>query len=284
MTMREADRTGGARGRRGCSDFSATIRSLLPLGGLGRDPSSAAGGGCGKRRRPWWRRRADSTKGTRPAAARRRPAGRRWPPSSRHRALDPLEREIGSAGRSRTVSPSARRIPIGMVGANFEARPNVALDVAGQLLKSGTRSCCAPARGVGTVTVLVDHVFRPALEESGLPPRAVGLVRAAEREGAECSSRFRAAARDPPRQRRDDGRARRDAAANGVRTLAHAEGGGVLYLARGGDPAMAERWSREPRPARRLQPAQPRARRRRGPRRRRGGGELGARRGEGAAR
>src|SRR5207253_2020090 len=38
---------------------------------------------------------------------------------------------------------------------------------------------------LGTVTALVDDVLRPALEQNGLPPQAVGLVRSPERAGAE---------------------------------------------------------------------------------------------------
>ena len=80
---------------------------------------------------------------------------------------------------------SERRIPIGTVGANFEARPNVALDVAGQLLKSlNTAVLRTGGAALGTVTVLVDEVLRPALESAGLPAGAVGLVRSADREGA----------------------------------------------------------------------------------------------------
>jgi glutamate-5-semialdehyde dehydrogenase len=50
--------------------------------------------------------------------------------------IDPLEREIEAWTLPNGLQVSERRIPIGTVGANFEARPNVALDVAGQLLKS----------------------------------------------------------------------------------------------------------------------------------------------------
>jgi glutamate-5-semialdehyde dehydrogenase len=128
---------------------------------------------------------------------------------------------------------SERRIPIGTVGANFEARPNVALDVAGQLLKSlNTAVLRTGGAALGTVTVLVDDVLRPALEAAGLPPGAVGLVRSADREGARVLVSL-------PRQiplviLRGSGETTaalaRLAAESGVRTLAHAEGGGVLYV------------------------------------------------------
>nr|MBA2384470.1 gamma-glutamyl phosphate reductase [Actinomycetota bacterium] len=100
-------------------------------------------------------------------------------------ALPPLEREIDSWRLPNGLEVSERRIPIGVVGANFEARPNVAVDIAGQLLK-GLNGAVLRTGGaaLGTVTVLVDEVLRPALAEAGLPPDAVGLVRSPDREGA----------------------------------------------------------------------------------------------------
>jgi glutamate-5-semialdehyde dehydrogenase len=147
--------------------------------------------------------------------------------------IEPLEREAGSWTLSNGLRVSERRIPIGTVGANFEARPNVSLDVAGQLLKSlNTAVLRTGGAALRTVTVLVDDVLRPALEASGLPAGAVGLVRSPEREGARILVSL-------PRQvplviLRGSGETTaalaRLAAEQGVRTLAHAEGGGVLYV------------------------------------------------------
>jgi glutamate-5-semialdehyde dehydrogenase len=148
-------------------------------------------------------------------------------------AIEPLEREISSWTLPNGLRVSERRIPIGTVGANFEARPNVALDVAGQLLKSlNTAVLRTGGAALRTVTVLVDGVLRPALEEAGLPPGAVGLVRSPEREGARVLVTM--PDRIPLVILRGSGpttaELARLAAEHGVRTLAHAEGGGVLYL------------------------------------------------------
>jgi glutamate-5-semialdehyde dehydrogenase len=156
--------------------------------------------------------------------------------------IEALEREAGSWTLPNGLRVSERRIPIGTVGANFEARPNVALDVAGQLLKSlNTTVLRTGSAALGTVTALVDDVLRPALESAGLPRGAVGLVRSPEREGARLLVSL-------PRHiplviLRGSGETTaalaRIAAENGVRTLAHAEGGGVLYVHGSADPDKA---------------------------------------------
>jgi glutamate-5-semialdehyde dehydrogenase len=148
-------------------------------------------------------------------------------------ALPPLEREIERWTLDNGLTVAARRIPIGVVGANFEARPGVALDVAGQLLKS--LNACILRTGsaaLATVTTLVDEVLRPALAEVGAPPETVGLVRESSRDGAVALVSLPHAV--PLVILRGSGettrRLARVAALEGVRVLAHAEGGGVLYV------------------------------------------------------
>jgi glutamate-5-semialdehyde dehydrogenase len=159
-------------------------------------------------------------------------------------ALPPLEREDESWELDNGLHVSLRRIPIGVVGANFEARPNVAVDVAGQLLKSLNGAVLRTGgAALRTVTVLVDEVLRPALDGAGLPAAAVGLVRSPEREGARVLVSLPHVL--PLVILRGSGETtaalEREAAQHGVRTLAHSEGGGVLYVGAAADPAMAER-------------------------------------------
>jgi glutamate-5-semialdehyde dehydrogenase len=147
--------------------------------------------------------------------------------------LEPLRREIDGWTLSNGLRVSVRRVPIGVVGANFEARPNVALDVAAQLLKSLNAGVLRTGgAALRTVAVLVDRVLRPALERAGLPPGVIGLVRSAEREGARTLVSLPHLI--PLVILRGSGPTTaalvRRAAEHGVRTLAHAEGGGVLYV------------------------------------------------------
>lgn len=125
------------------------------------------------------------------------------------------------------------RRPVGVIGANFEARPNVTVDVASQLIKSHNAGVLRTgSAALASATALVDHVVAPALQEAGLPGEAIQLVRSRDREAAQALVTH-------PRQMplvilRGSGESTRSlaqhAAAHGVRTLAHADGGGVLYI------------------------------------------------------
>jgi glutamate-5-semialdehyde dehydrogenase len=147
--------------------------------------------------------------------------------------LAPLERVVRAWRLPNGLEVSERRVPIGVVGANFEARPNVAVDVASQVLKSGNAVVLRTGgAALATVTALVDEVLRPALEQTGLPGEVIGLVRTPERAGAEALVSLPELV--PLVILRGSGPSTaalaRLAALNGVRTLAHAEGGGVLYV------------------------------------------------------
>jgi glutamate-5-semialdehyde dehydrogenase len=152
-------------------------------------------------------------------------------------ALPPLEREVRTWTLENGLVVSERLIPVGVVGANFEARPNVAVDIATQVLKSGNavvlRTGSAALR---TVTELVDTVLRPALGE------AVGLVRTPGHDGAEALVSLPNLI--PLVILRGSGASTaalaRRAAEHGVRALAHAEGGGVLYAHAAADAATLE--------------------------------------------
>jgi glutamate-5-semialdehyde dehydrogenase len=157
--------------------------------------------------------------------------------------LPPLDRVEDAWLLANGLQVEVRRIPIGAVGANFEARPNVAVDVAGQLLKSlNTAVLRTGGAALRTVTFLVDGILRPALSAAGLPPEAVGLVRTPDREGARILVSLPEVL--PLVILRGSGETTaalaREAAQHGVRTLAHAEGGGVLYLHAAADPEKVE--------------------------------------------
>jgi glutamate-5-semialdehyde dehydrogenase len=135
-----------------------------------------------------------------------------------------------------------RRIPVGVIGANYEARPNVTVDVASQLLKSRNAGVLRTGgAALRSAAALFDHVIAPAVTAAGLDPRALQLIRSADREAA--AELVRQPALIPLVILRGSGATTRalaaEAARDGVRSLQHADGGGVLYLDAAADPAMA---------------------------------------------
>jgi glutamate-5-semialdehyde dehydrogenase len=126
-----------------------------------------------------------------------------------------------------------RRRPVGVIGANYEARPNVTVDVASQLVKSRNAGVLRTgSAALHSATTMVREVIAPSLSDVDIDPDAIQLVPSADRAAA-------AALVQLPRLvplviLRGSGDSTRElgqlAAQHGVRTLAHADGGGVLYL------------------------------------------------------
>src|SRR5215475_9965025 len=131
-----------------------------------------------------------------------------------------------------------RRRPVGVIGANFEARPNVVVDVASQLIKSRNAGVLRTgSSAIGCASVLVDKVVGPGLDDAGLDPRAIQLLRVPGRETAfALVGQPRLIPLVILRGSGDSTRAlAHEAALHGVRTLAHADGGAVIYLDRSAD-------------------------------------------------
>ncbi|HET9172955.1 MAG TPA: aldehyde dehydrogenase family protein [Actinospica sp.] len=141
-----------------------------------------------------------------------------------------------------------RRRPVGVIGANFEARPNVTVDVASQLLKSRNGGVLRTgSAALRSSQALMDQVVAPSLAEAGLDPDAIQLIPVEDRSAAYAL----VAVPDlvPLVILRGSGESTRDlareAAQHGVRTLAHADGGGVLYIAPGAGAELAHRMVEE---------------------------------------
>jgi glutamate-5-semialdehyde dehydrogenase len=137
-----------------------------------------------------------------------------------------------------------RRRPVGVIGANFEARPNVVVDIASQLVKSRNAGVLRTgSAALRSAIALADEVIAPALAAAGLDPAAVQLIRVPGQAAAY------ALVREPRliplvilRGSGDSTRAlAAEGAAHGVRTLAHADGGGVLYIHPSSERAVASR-------------------------------------------
>jgi len=137
-----------------------------------------------------------------------------------------------------------RRRPVGVIGANFEARPNVVVDIASQFVKSRNAGVLRTgSAAIRSAIALADHVLAPALGAAGLDPAMIQLIRVPGQESA------RALVAQPGliplvilRGSGDSTRAlAAEAARHGVRTMAHADGGGVMFIDADADVALAER-------------------------------------------
>jgi glutamate-5-semialdehyde dehydrogenase len=135
-----------------------------------------------------------------------------------------------------------RRRPVGVIGANFEARPNVVVDIASQFVKSRNAGVLRTgSAAIRSAIALADEVIAPALSQAGLDPAMIQLVRVAGQDSA------RALVSQPGliplvilRGSGDSTRAlATEAARHGVRTMAHADGGAVMYLDADADAGMA---------------------------------------------
>jgi glutamate-5-semialdehyde dehydrogenase len=135
-----------------------------------------------------------------------------------------------------------RRRPVGVIGANFEARPNVVVDVASQLIKSRNAGVLRTgSAALRSAIALADEVIAPSLGKAGLDPAAIQLVRVPGQAAA--YALVREPRLIPLVILRGSGASTRalaaEGAAHGVRTLAHADGGGVLYLHNSAERAVA---------------------------------------------
>jgi glutamate-5-semialdehyde dehydrogenase len=135
-----------------------------------------------------------------------------------------------------------RRCPVGVVGATFEARPNVTVDVASQLVKSRNAGVLRTgSAALRSALALGEQVIAPALTDAGLDCGSVQLVADPRRDSA--LALVQQPELIPLVIVRGSGGTTRllaaEGARHGVRVLAHAEGGGVLYIDAAADPALA---------------------------------------------
>ncbi|WP_455901937.1 glutamate-5-semialdehyde dehydrogenase [Rhodococcus gordoniae] len=73
------------------------------------------------------------------------------------------------------------RVPLGVVGMVYEARPNVTVDAFGLALKSGNAALLRGSSSAARSNAALVDVLRAALEEQGIPADAVQLLPSADR-------------------------------------------------------------------------------------------------------
>jgi glutamate-5-semialdehyde dehydrogenase len=104
------------------------------------------------------------------------------------RKIAQLDDPIGESVRGMTLANGLLvqqvRVPFGVIGCIYEARPNVTIDIAGLAIKSGN---CAVLRGgsaAENTNKSLISVIQAGLEKTGLPKSAVSTVDPFGRDGA----------------------------------------------------------------------------------------------------
>ncbi len=95
---------------------------------------------------------------------------------------DPVGSEIDSKILENGMSLSRRRVPIGVIGVIYEARPNVTIDIASLCLKTGNASILRGGKETFFSNMELVKVIQVALEKAGLPAASVQYIEKPDRE------------------------------------------------------------------------------------------------------
>ena len=102
---------------------------------------------------------------------------------------------VGNVVRGQTLPNGLRlrqvNVPMGVVAAIYEARPNVTVDIAGLGLKSGNAVILRGGSAAAHTNDMLVRILRSALDSVGLPADAVQTVDQYGREGANVLMRAR---------------------------------------------------------------------------------------------
>ncbi len=95
---------------------------------------------------------------------------------------------VGDVVRGSTLANGLRltqvRVPFGVVGAIYEARPNVTVDIAALALKSGNAAVLRGGSAAENTNRVLVEVIQSALVEAGLPAETVQTIDEFGRDGA----------------------------------------------------------------------------------------------------
>jgi glutamate-5-semialdehyde dehydrogenase len=94
---------------------------------------------------------------------------------------DPVGAEIDSRVLENGMRLSRRRVPIGVIGVIYEARPNVTIDIAALCLKTGNASILRGGRETFHSNMALVKVIQAALSKTGLPAASVQYIESPDR-------------------------------------------------------------------------------------------------------
>ncbi|MGM9537516.1 MAG: glutamate-5-semialdehyde dehydrogenase [Candidatus Onthomonas sp.] len=97
---------------------------------------------------------------------------------------DPIGAVVSETVRPNGLRIGKRRVPLGVIGIIYEARPNVTVDAAALCLKAGNATILRGGKEAFRSNQMLTEIMRQALAGSGLPAAAVSLVQDTSRESA----------------------------------------------------------------------------------------------------
>jgi len=97
---------------------------------------------------------------------------------------DPVGRVVGGHRMPNGVALEQVRVPFGVVGAIYEARPNVTVDIAALALRSGNAVVLRGGSAARESNTVLVAVMRGAIERAGLTAEAIQTVDDFGRDGA----------------------------------------------------------------------------------------------------
>ncbi|MCG3471515.1 glutamate-5-semialdehyde dehydrogenase [Xenorhabdus bovienii] len=98
------------------------------------------------------------------------------------RLADPVGQVIDGQSLDNGLQLSRRRVPLGVIGVIYEARPNVTIDVASLCLKTGNAVILRGGKETHHTNQAMVKVIQQALEQSGLPATTVQAISKPDRE------------------------------------------------------------------------------------------------------
>ena len=97
---------------------------------------------------------------------------------------DPVGKSSGGWVRPNGLCIQKLRVPLGVIGIIFEARPNVTADAAALCLKSGNACILRGGHEALHSSLAIARIMRAAIKEAGLPEDCVQVVEDTSREAA----------------------------------------------------------------------------------------------------
>lgn len=98
------------------------------------------------------------------------------------RLTDPVGQVIDGSMLDNGLKLERRRVPLGVVGVIYEARPNVTIDVASLCLKTGNAVILRGGKETYRTNAATVKVIQQALSQCGLPAAAVQAIESPDRE------------------------------------------------------------------------------------------------------